>query len=148
MKKLEITEDLLLAGLTSKEGKSLYIPKGTYDVINNEIFFKPVVVNLAFKKKTYCYIREVSGSLFGHDYNYEISVCISFGRDSKRGTISLTPKLSSFNLQKLKSSKFNNEIELFKEITIKEDGINYTIKAGKYKVNNDGKIYLQGVKIK
>jgi hypothetical protein len=149
LKKLGITEDLLLAGLTSKEGKSLYIPKGTYEVINNEIFFTPIVVTTsALKKRKYCYIREVSGSLFGHDYSYEINVCISFRKNSKRGTISLTPKLSSLDLQKLSSSRFNNEIEFFKDTTIKEDGINYTIKAGKYIVNSDGKIYLQGVKIK
>jgi len=146
LKRMSVKEDLLLAGLTSEKGESLYLPMGNYDVIGNEIFFTPKVVDSSFRKARYCYIREVSGTLFGHDYQYSIEICISFGRDSKGGTVSINPKLTSLELSKL--SQLNNEIEFTKDININEDGLNYTLKAGKYIVNSDGYIYQQGTKIK
>lgn len=39
----------------------------------------------------------------------------------------------------------DNMIEIRENINLSESGLNYTMKAGKYFVNEDGKIYLNNV---
>lgn len=140
LKEVEVKEDFILAGQFAENGDNLVLPMGKYPVINGQIEFTPSTL----KAKQYCYIREVSGNLFGHEYNYTIKICISFGKMSN-GVVSINPNLNAEQLSQILSSK-DKTIELIKSITINEDGLNYTLKAGKYIINEDGNAYLQNIK--
>lgn len=142
LKSLGVKDDILLAGLTSKDGNPLFLPKGQYKVYNNKIYFNPIELSKSsLKAKKYCYIREVKGHLFGHDYSYNINICISFGRNS--AVISLKPELTKEEILKM-----NNQIEFSEDIIINEKGIDYIFKAGKHYLNDNGYVYVQGIKVK
>lgn len=142
LKEVEVKEDVILAGQFAENGDNLVLPMGKYPVKNGQIEFAPTTL----KAKQYCYIKEVSGTLFGHEYDYTIKVCVSFGRMSN-GVVSINPQLKAEQLSQILKSD-DKTFELKESITIKEDGLNYTIKAGKYTINEDGNAYLQNVKLK
>lgn len=143
IKEVEVKEDVILAGQYAESGDNLVLPAGKYTVKNSQIEFTPSTA----KTKQYCYIREVSGAFFGHEYQYTINICVSFGKNSNTGVVSLTPKLTNDQLAEILKTE-DRTIELKENVTIKEDGINYTIKAGKYNINEDGNAYLQNVNFK
>ena len=134
--KVTVKEDVILAGQYNDNGENLVLPSGTYDVVDSEVIFVPTTLTA----KKYCYIRETHGTIFGHDYDYTISICVSFGKTSK-GFVTLTPKLT--DEQKAELLKNGNQIEFAKDMEISENGINYVVKAGKYFVNEDGNAYVQ-----
>ena len=139
---LSIPEDVMLAGMYDDNGNNLILKSGKYKVENNEMFFNPVTSKAI---RQHCLIREVDGNFMGHEYHYSISICISF-RTANNGFITITPKLDKEQLNQL-LQKENNEIEFKDEISLEKDGFNYTIKAGKYTVNEDGNIYIQNVQV-
>ena len=143
LKEVVVNQDVILAGQFAENGDNLVLPTGKYIVTNGQIEFTPTTT----MAKVYCYIREVSGNLLGHDYNYSIKICISFGKASNNGVVVLTPKLDSNQLTELLKSN-DRTIELKENIIIKEDNINLSLKAGKYTINEDGNIYLQNVVLK
>jgi hypothetical protein len=142
LKEVEVKEDVILAGQFAKNGDNLVLPMGKYSVKNGQIEFTASTT----KARQYCYIKEVSGTLFGHDYEYSIKICVSFGRMSN-GVVSINPQLKPEQVSQILKSD-DKTIELKESITIKEDGLNYTLKAGKYIINEDGNAYLQNVKLK
>lgn len=141
LKEIKIEEDVLLAGFLSEEGENLILPAGNYYVENNEMFFNPV----SFKARRYCYERDVKGNLLGHDYSYHIEICVSFGKSSK-GIVGVSPKFTDEQLLELQ--KNDNVIELYDDIVVKDENVNYTFKSGKYTVNEDGVIYVQNTELK
>lgn len=141
--KIEVIEDVLLAGHVNNDGENLVLPKGVYDIENNEINFTPST----FKAKKYCYVMEAQGVFLGHEYEYSITICISFGRNSNKGIVVVTPKLTNAELNQILSSK-DKTIVFNEDTVIKRDNIDFTLKAGEYIVNEDGNIYLQHVLLK
>jgi len=137
-----VPEDVMLAGMFAENGDNLVLPRGRYAVANNEIQFTPTT----FKARKYCYIREVKGELFGHAYEYTIDICISFGRSSAKGVVAVNPRLSEDQLTQI--MRAGGELKFKEDVRIQTDGINYTLKAGKYTVNQDGNIYLQNAQLR
>ena len=142
LNEIEIKEDVLLAGYVDESGDNLVLEAGKYLVENNEMFFNPTT----FRAKKYCYIREVSGNFLGHDYEYHIEICVSFGKSSNKGTVSIDPKLSKEQIAELQNG--NSEVEFLRDVTIKDENVNYVINAGKYIVNEDGLIYMQNTNLR
>lgn len=66
---------------------------------------------------------------------------------SKNGIVAITPKLSAEQLSKLLKSE-DRTFTINKDITISENGIKTTVKAGNYVMNDDGSAYLQNVVVK
>lgn len=66
---------------------------------------------------------------------------------SKNGIVAITPKLSAEQLSKLLKSE-DRTFTINKDITISENGIKTTVKAGNYVMNEDGSAYLQNVVVK
>jgi hypothetical protein len=137
-----VSEDVLLAGQFAENGDNLVLPAGKYPVVDNQIEFIPK----ASKPTKYCFIREVSGNLFGHEYEYSIKICVTVEL-SKNGIVAITPKLSAEQLSKLLKSE-DRTFTINKDITISENGIKTTVKAGNYVMNEDGSAYLQNVVVK
>lgn len=142
VEQVEVSEDILLAGEFSDTGEHLILPKGVYPVKDNQIEFNP----LKGKSKTYCYIREVSGNLLGHDYQYNIKLCVTLGKNSN-GVVSIKPQLNKDELERLLQSE-NKSFKINEDIILKEDGLNCIVKAGQYIMNEDGHAYLQNFSIK
>jgi hypothetical protein len=143
---LTLDEDVILAGLKTETGESLIMPKGEYKVVDGQISFEAKSVSLT----RICYTKEVSGSFFGHDYEYSIDICvyvpeITIKSNDNKGAVSLALNLSKEQLIKLNEE--NNIIEFYEDITIEDENINFTLKAGKYKVNKNGNLYLQNVNL-
>ncbi len=140
VEEVNVPEDVMLAGIYDEMGNNLVLENGNYKVENNQIFFNPKSV---VAKTRHCIIRTVQGSFFGHDYGYTIELCITY-RTANNGFITITPKLNKEQLAQL-LEKGENEIEFKEDISLEKEGVDYTIKAGKYKVNEDGNIYIQNV---
>jgi len=139
---LTFSEDMILAGQFDSSGNQLMLPKGTYKAENNTIYFTAKKMERSLvnaKKKTYCVTADVEGSFFGHDYSYSIEVCVTFGSSQRNGyaVVSLEPKLDKATQLKLKESGLTDFI-LGEDIEIN----GFTVNSGTYKVNPDGKIYL------
>lgn len=135
-----IDHDMLLSISNEKQGWVL--PKGTYGLKNNMMTFKPEKV----KTTTYCIERRAEGSLFGHAYNYSLKLCITVSASTQNAVVAIDTNLNKDELVRLK--EYGNEIEIKEDISLKEAGIGHVLKAGKYIVNEDGKIYLDNISSK
>jgi hypothetical protein len=146
-REVEVINDVLLARIRGRNGESLVLAKGKYSVKNNQITFTPKSVA---RRKEYCYNVDAEGSILGHQYSYHIKYCISFlSRFSTLGTVELSPNLSIEQLTQIYVSK-NHVITFDKDIHVRGDNglVDFYIKSGDYHVNEDGKIYLQNVKLR
>jgi hypothetical protein len=139
-----IVDDVLLAGIYSEKGDDLILPKGKYMLVNNEISFTPV----ASKAKVHCVSSHYSGTFFGESYSGGVKYCWTWIWDSRssNGNLTITPELSQSQKEQL--AKGSAEITFNKDFIAKDSEVNYTVKAGKYTVNQDGNIYLQNIKLK
>ncbi len=143
VKELELNEDTLLAGIKNENGEDLLMVKGNYPIINNEIVVKVKVT----KPKVHCIGAESSGSFFGNDYTSNWSYCWTWIWDKNGiGNLSITPTLNVKEKELLSSG--NIEVDILKDVYFEDEEINFTLKAGKYIINQDGNIYLQNIKFK
>ncbi len=143
LNELEITENVLLAGFTNEEGEELMLEKGTYEVIDKEIFFiaKPVMA------RSICITKEVIGTFLGHSYSDTWTICFKVPRIDLHifflRSASMNTNIDKELLLTLTDSE--RVITFSEDIELKQDDFVYSIKAGKYFVNEDGFIYLQGI---
>ncbi len=145
---LTVNEDVLLSGMLDANGNTIILPKGEYVVDNNSIDFNAAQVDVVSKLKKYCYQVVAHGTIFGHAYNYDISICIEINVNkatNTSGSVSITPTLNESEIKLLKSS--NSEFVLEEDIVVKENDLYFTISKGKYFINEDGKAYLQNYKV-
>ncbi len=148
VKTLTVDEDALLSGMLDANGNTLILPKGDYVVNNNSIDFSAVQLDVASKAKKYCYEVVAHGAIFGHPYNYDVSICITINVNKGKntnGSVAITPTLNESDIKLLKSA--NNEFVLEEDIVIKENDLYFTISKGKYFINEDGNAYLQNYKV-
>ena len=141
LSEVTVKEDVILAGQFAENGDNLILPIGKYTVKDGQIEFTPKTA----KPTKYCYIREVSGNILGHEYEYTIKICITV--ELSKGVVAITPKLSSDELSQILKST-SQSFEIKNDIVIREDGLNYTIKSGKYIMNEDGNAYIQNVNVR
>ncbi len=139
--KLFFEEDVILANSYDEDGSVLILPKGNYTVTNNSISFTASKIKL----KKYCFEETNSGQLFGHEYNYTITICGYYIGWGKTGSLAITPKLTTEELTKLKETE--NMIVFNDDKTIDFGNFSYTMKKGSYFVNEDGNIYLESVNL-
>lgn len=143
LKEVTLNEDFLLSESNEEEG--WYIPKGTYSVVDNVLTAKVKPIKVKF----ICFSRTFEGDVLGHEFKFELKVCsiipiITTSKSSVVTTIDLN--LTKDQLEKIQEN--GNYIEFNEDLDLKEYGIDYTLKAGKHFVNEDGKIYISGVFIK
>lgn len=139
---VNVKEDVILAGQFDENGQNLVLPAGDYPVKENSIEFTPS----PYAAKKYCYKREVSGTILGHEYNYSIDICISFGKSNK-GVVEIKPAFNAELTAKILESE-DKIFEIKNDVQFKEDGLNYVLKAGKYILNENGTAYQQNVIVK
>ena len=140
-----IEQPVLLAGLYSSKGKNLVLPTGSYDVNKNQFEFIPKQA----KGKEYCYIREVEGEFLGHSYHYKIELCIIISFDIDFGDKSVVEIATNLSEEEIKKVIVNNgEVTFNEDEIIQDEKVNFTLSKGNYIVNEDGKVYLQNIKVK
>lgn len=149
---ITVDNDIVLPELFDEHGKGLVLPKGTYQLHNNEFEFEPKTIVL----KKYCYTRISNLTLLGVDMGSVITICIYIPTIENKatyegkGNVNLSVNLSASELNNLKRN--NYMINISNDINIEEqiDGIIFktTLKAGEYKTNENGSITLQEVTFK
>ncbi len=144
VKEVVITNEQILAGFKNEKGENYIIPAGKYSVIDNSISFTPGTISA---KPDWCIVidKDYFGNTSSSTYCY--NWIWNKPNPNGLGLITITPTLSEEQNKKL----FENgvlEIINTKDLVVKDANINFTLKAGKYTVNSDGKIYIQNAKIK
>lgn len=138
---ISVSDDILLAGLQTDSGGNLILPKGKYEVVNDEITFTPTIS----KAKVHCFYSNYHGTILGHEYSGSTGYCWTWIWE-KRGTLAITLQLNEQEQKELLSN--NLEVDFVKDFDVVDKDFIFTVKAGKYTINQDGVIYLQDVSIK
>jgi hypothetical protein len=143
---LTLENDIIFPQFLDFENNPIILKKGKHELVNNSIDVDAVDTNAKFVIKKACVDEHVTGHVLGHDVDYTITICAYYLTWQKNGSIKITPMLSED--QKSDLLKNDNEIEFEKDRVIKSGDFSYTLKAGKYTVNDDGSIYLLNVELK
>ncbi len=143
---IEIKESIIIAGLKDKKGNLFILPKGKYKLDKtNSIIYTPSIVSPATSKvQKYCISKTVDGTIFGHHYHYSVKICISYSTAKGAGGY-YTPDVLDLklNAEQLKKVKEGEEFFILNEdVKISIKGVHRIIKAGKYQIAKDGKVYF------
>ena len=141
-KEIVFNDDEILAGYKSDKGEDLIIPAGKYTVVNSTITVNAGVVN----RPDFCITEDIS--IFGNGYSF--SQCYKWiwnkTKTKKIVTITITPVLDD-KAKQLLAATGTLVLQNSKATLFKTPDFSYMLEAGKYKVNSDGNIYIQNVKI-
>ncbi|UPQ80374.1 hypothetical protein M0M57_05925 [Flavobacterium azooxidireducens] len=142
-KELQVTQDFLLP--TLNKGEYVTIPKGTYSVIDgNKLMITPPQTQARIA--VVCVTRVIKGEFFGHPYSSTVTLCFAYLTSARTSNNSTGDTLVEvdLNLSEKELAKIDDvsEFEIKEDVEIKEQGISYKLRKGKYKVNSNGKIYL------
>lgn len=147
--KVENDQILYDPNKTLGDDQAYAMKAGEYKVINGQIAFEPTIISA----RSVCWVETHQGHIFGHEYSYSYAFCIKVPFTKNVYTSSggiLTVNLSQ-NQELLALAKKNNDFLSFDEDIVlnnditeaKKTGEKIVVKAGKYKINEDGIIYIR-----
>ena len=116
---IEVSEDRYI-GVQDIKGNYIVLPAGKYNVTNNEISFTNVPNNSRFS--CHALMFHHSGSLLGHDYEFNSYIVICGGwKMANTGFVKIDLKLNAEQLTALKES--NYEFSLTKDLSLTNKNI-------------------------
>ncbi len=146
-KEVSVAYDTILSGSLSDKSEYVIIPAGRYNVVNNSISFVPVLL----ASRPWCITYSYSGDVLGNPHSGSTTSCYDWIWNKNNslglGNVTITPTLSA-ELKEALSKAGTLDYNITKDYIQKDANVNYTVKAGVYKLNADGKIYINNVKIR
>ncbi len=151
LKTIKIENDQILydPNKTLGDNQAYAMKAGEYKVIDGQIAFEPSVISA----RSVCWVETHQGHIFGHEYSYSYAFCVKvpFTKNATTNVGGILTIDLSQNSELIALSQKNDGLLSFDEDMIlnnntaetKKAGEKIMIKAGKYKVNEDGLIVIR-----
>ena len=128
-----VAYDTILSGSLSEKNEYVILPAGKYNVVNNAVTFVPVLL----ASRPWCITYTQQGHVLGNEYSTSSTSCYDWIWNKNNvlgiGNVTITPTLTP----KIKEALLTAGIldyTIDKDYVQKDANVNYTIKAGKYKL--------------